>query len=90
MKANEFIQVERDFNRVKSAVRLLCDERLVPSLNRIDMILCEVRHHAVAVEDIRKTVTNKAERAELLAEAGNRLLSFLTPSKFDHNPRRSL
>ena len=80
MRVDEYIKAERDFNRVMSAVRLLGDADVIASLNRIEGILAEVRHYAVAVDDIRKTVEHKPEQMELISEADTRLLMYLAPT----------
>lgn len=80
MRADEYIKIERDFNRVKAAVKLLGDADINASLGRIEGILAEVRHYAVAVDDIRKTVADKAEQRDLIGEADTRLLIYLAPT----------
>lgn len=80
MRADEYIKIERDLNRVKAAVKLLGDADINASLGRIEGILAEVQHYAVAVDDIRKTVADKAEQRDLIGEADTRLLIYLAPT----------
>ena len=60
----------------------LPDNELRRHLNAADSILSEVRHYAVAVEDIRNTVKDANEQADLIRQADDRLLMFLAPKSF--------
>lgn len=82
MKAADYIALEQQVTRAHRALGGLCDNELRRHLNAADSILAEVRHYAVALDDIRKTVKNHKEQADLIREADNRLLMFLAPKGF--------
>jgi len=82
MRAADYIALEQQVTRAHRALGQLCDNELRRHLNAADSILAEVRHYAVAVEDIRNTVKDANEQADLIRQADDRLLMFLAPKSF--------
>lgn len=82
MRAADYIALEQQVTRAHRALGQLCEVGLHRHLNAADSILAEVRHYAVAVEDIRNTVKDANEQADLIRQADDRLLMFLAPKSF--------
>lgn len=82
MRAADYIALEQQVTRAHRALGQLCEVGLRRHLNAADSILAEVRHYAVAVEDIRNTVKDANEQADLIRQADDRLLMFLAPKSF--------
>lgn len=81
MRVDQYVAMEHHVTRAHRALGNLCEAELRSHLNAADSIIAEVRHYAVAVEDIRNTVKDAREQKALISEADERLLRFLAPTR---------